>query len=145
MTTPPPPPLTIDVPGVPIPQGSLRSLGPRRLVHSNAEQLRPWREAVAWHLREAMATAGQTEPWDEPVGVMVTFHLPRPASAPRRRWAPDRKPDIDKLLRACLDALTASGAVVDDARVIKVSAEKRYGLPGMWMTVGPLPAPVVAR
>lgn len=119
----------------------MKSLGPRRMVHSNAAQLRPWREAVAWHLREAMTAAGQTVPWDCPVGLLVTFTLPRPASAPRRRWAPDRKPDLDKLLRAVLDALTASGAVVDDARVVKASASKRYGLPGMHMVVGPLAAP----
>lgn len=129
--------LTVTVLGSPVPQGSMRSLGPRRMVHSNAEKLRPWRDLVAWHLRQEMTAAGMAEPWDEPVVVTVTFVLSRPASAPRRRWAPDRKPDIDKLLRAALDALTASGVVADDARVVHVQMSKVYGQPQMVLTVGP--------
>lgn len=130
--------LTVTVPGIPVPQGSMKSLGPRRMVHSNAEKLRPWRDAVTWYLRDAMTAAGMTEPWDEPVGVIATFTLPRPSSAPRRRWAPDRKPDLDKLARACFDALTAAGVVADDARVIDLTCSKRYGQPGMHLTVAPL-------
>jgi Holliday junction resolvase RusA-like endonuclease len=129
--------LTVTVLGVPVPQGSMKSLGPRRMVHSNAEKLRPWRDAVAWHLREEMTAAGMTEPWDEPVVVTATFVLPRPQSAAKRRWAPDRKPDIDKLLRAALDALTASGVVVDDARVVHVEMSKVYGQPQLVLSVGP--------
>ena len=137
--------LTVEVLGVPVPQGSLKALGRGRLTHSNGEQLRPWRESVTWHLRQAAAVAGVVEPWDGPVGVLATFTLPRPPSAPRRRWAPDRKPDLDKLLRAVLDALTASGVVVDDARVVQANARKEYGTPpGLRLTVGPLPAPAVA-
>lgn len=129
--------ITVTVIGEPVPQGSMKSVGPRRIIHSNAEKLRPWRDLVAWHLRQEAVAAGLLEPWDEPVDVFCTFILPRPQSAPKRRWAPDRKPDIDKLLRAALDALTASGVVADDARVVHVAMSKVYGLPGMTMSVSP--------
>lgn len=130
--------LTVSVLGAPVPQGSMKALGPRRMVHHNAEKLRPWRDTVAWHLREEMAAAGMTEPWDEPLAVTATFVLPRPASAPRRRWAPDRKPDIDKLLRAALDSITLAGVAADDARVVHVAMSKVYGpIPQMVLTVGP--------
>lgn len=129
--------ITVTVLGVPVPQGSMKAVGPRRIIHSNQSKLRPWRDSVAWQLRDAAAAAGLVEPWNEPVVVTATFVLPRPASAPRRRWAPDRKPDIDKLLRAALDALTASGVVVDDARVVHVEMSKVYGSPQMVLTVGP--------
>ncbi len=131
-----PPTLTVTVLGEPIPQGSLRAVGRGRLISDNT-RLRPWRDTVAWQVREEMNAAGMTEPWDEPVVVTVTFVLPRPASAPKRRWAPDRKPDIDKLLRAALDSLTVAGVVADDARVVHVEMSKVYGQPQMVLTVGP--------
>lgn len=129
--------LTVTVPGLPVAQGSMKSLGPKRLVHSNAKDLLPWRESIVWHTRQEMAANDLSEPWDCPVRVLVTFTLPRPASATKARWAPDRKPDLDKLLRSLLDAVTASGAWVDDARVVEVHMSKVYGLPGVCFTVEP--------
>jgi crossover junction endodeoxyribonuclease RusA len=130
--------LTVTVLGVPVPQGSMRSLGPRRMVHSNAEKLRPWRDTVAWQVRQSMLDAG-LEPFEGPVEVAVTFVLPRPKSAPRRRWAPDRKPDGDKLERALFDAITAGGGWVDDAQVVTCAWSKVYpadgNLPGVTFTV----------
>src|SRR4051812_40985373 len=111
--------LVVTVLGVPVAQGSMRSLGPGRMVHSNAEKLRPWRDTVAWQVRQGMNDHG-LEPLEGPVAVAATFTLPRPKSAPRTRWAPDRKPDVDKLLRSLLDACTAGGAWVDDAQVVTV-------------------------
>lgn len=37
----------------------------------------------------------------------------------RRKTFPSRKPDIDKLLRSTLDALTEAGVFTDDARVVE--------------------------
>jgi Holliday junction resolvase RusA-like endonuclease len=51
---------------------------------------------------------------------------------------PAKRPDVDKLARACLDALTQSGAIRDDAQVVMLGATKVYGLPGMVMTVRPM-------
>jgi Holliday junction resolvase RusA-like endonuclease len=112
--------------GTPVPQGSMRSLGPGRMVHSNAATLRPWRDTVAWQVRACMADADLAEPLEGPVEVHATFVLPRPPSAPKHRWAPYKKPDGDKLLRALFDAITAGGAWVDDAQVVTCSWSKVY-------------------
>jgi crossover junction endodeoxyribonuclease RusA len=132
--------LTVTVLGVPVPQGSLKFIGNRRVTHNNVEKLRPWRDTVAWHVREDMA-AEDVPTLEGPVEVRATFTLPRPKSAPRHRWAPDRKPDLDKLARALLDALVAGGAVVDDAQVVSLLVSKVYpadgNLPGVTFTVAP--------
>lgn len=117
--------LEVTVLGEPIPQGSLRAVGRGRLISDN-ERLRPWRDTVAWHIRNAMH--GQP-PLEGPVKVTATFVLPRPKSAPRRRWAPDRKPDIDKLLRAAFDATTTGAGWVDDAQAVVVEMRKVYANP----------------
>lgn len=127
--------------GAPVPQGSMKSFGPGRMVHSNAHALQPWREAVAWHVRAAMADAGIEEPLEGPLTLTATFVLPRPKSAPKSRWAPDRKPDGDKLLRGLCDAITAGGGWVDDAQVVEYRVSKVYpadgALPGVTFTVAP--------
>lgn len=137
--------LTVTVPGVPVSQGSLRSLGAGRpTVHSNASTLLPWRASVVAHVRQVMDRGGEW-PIEGPVKVAVTFHLPRPKSAPKWRLWPDRKPDLDKLCRACLDALserTGAGAIRDDAQVVVLGASKEYGTPGMTLSLRALEQPV---
>jgi Holliday junction resolvase RusA-like endonuclease len=119
--------LLVHVLGEPIPQGSMRAVARGRIVSDN-DRLRPWRDSVAWAVRDAMN--GQP-PLDGPLEVRATFVLPRPPSAPKRRWAPEKKPDLDKLLRACLDAVTAGGGWCDDAQVVDVITRKRYSRPGL--------------
>ncbi len=133
--------LAVTVPGVPAPQGSLRSLGTGRpAVHSNAATLLPWRASVVAYIRQAMERGGAW-PIDGPVALDVTFHLPRPKSAPRWRLWPDKKPDLDKLVRAAGDALTQSGAIYDDAQVVILTATKTYSAPGMTLHLRPLEQP----
>lgn len=118
-------PLTITVIGTPAPQGSKRLVGHTRagrgiLIESSAK-VKPWRQAVTYAAREAgVKLTG-------PVGVSLTFTLPKPKSAPKKRqiW-PDRKPDVDKTARSTLDALTDAGTIEDDARVVQLVAAKRY-------------------
>lgn len=125
------PAITIVVYGTPVPQGSKR-LGRNRstgkaIVLEDNKDTAPWREHVGWAARKALTAAGQAKPLDVPLKVQVTFVMPKPASAPKRRrtW-PSTKPDIDKLQRAVFDAMTASGVWREDSRVQKVSAEKVY-------------------
>jgi len=88
-----------------------------------------------------MADVGMEEPMTGPVEVRATFTLARPKSAAKSRWAPDRKPDIDKLLRGLLDACTTGGAWADDAQVVTVITSKVYpapgAVPGVTFTVAP--------
>jgi Holliday junction resolvase RusA-like endonuclease len=64
-------------------------------------------------------------PLDEPVEVSIIFYLPRPKTVQDRIF-PTVTPDIDKLARAVLDSLTDAGIYADDARVIRLTAQKLY-------------------
>lgn len=114
-------PVTITVYGIPGPQGSKRHIGHGVMVESS-DKVKPWREAVKWAVREAGSPK-----FAGPVGVLVVFSLTKPKSAPKRRVTlPDRKPDVDKLLRSTLDALTEMQVFEDDARVVDLRGIKEY-------------------
>jgi Holliday junction resolvase RusA-like endonuclease len=113
-----------DVLGIPVPQGSKRVFH-GRLVDVNDRKLRDWRAMVG-------GAVEQLGRFDGPVSVTLNFYLPRPKghygkkgilpSAPGR---PAVRPDVDKLVRACLDAMT--GIVFrDDAQVVTILARKLY-------------------
>lgn len=124
----PPGTLLVRVVGEPAPQGSKRHVGGGRMVESSAK-VAPWRETVAADVARAVGEQSFT-PVDGPVAVTVLFTLARPVSTPKRVILPFRKPDLDKLLRSTLDALTMGGALVDDARVVALTARKLYATPG---------------
>jgi Holliday junction resolvase RusA-like endonuclease len=115
------------VPGRPYPQGSMRAIsigGRARVFHSSSKRLLSWRDAVADYARLEL---GKRVTLDEPVTVVVEFFLPKPSSV--SRLLPSVKPDLDKLLRAILDALEQSGVIVNDSRVTTLSGKKRYAKP----------------
>jgi crossover junction endodeoxyribonuclease RusA len=114
------------VPGDPAPQGSKKPFrnqytGRIQLAESS-KKVGPWRERVAIAAHNAMCSGAV---FDGAVSVTLNFVLPRPKSAPKRSTPPAvKRPDLDKLIRACLDAIT--GVVVsDDSRVISLAAYKR--------------------
>lgn len=119
-----PPDTTVIVHGDPGPQGSKRHVGGGRMVESSAK-VKPWREAVKW----AFITLGGIDRYHVPgpVRVELVFTVRKPLGAPkRRRTLPMRKPDLDKLTRSTLDALTQVTAIEDDARVVELAAAKRF-------------------
>lgn len=108
------------VPGRPAPQGSKRHVGGGVMVESS-KAVAPWRTTVAWHAAQAHALA----PLDGPLAVRIEFVMPRPSGCPKRTTpAAVKRPDVDKLARAVLDALSA---VVwrDDSQVVDLHASKR--------------------
>jgi crossover junction endodeoxyribonuclease RusA len=105
------------IPGTPVPQGSM-SVVNGHVFHQHGAELKAWREAIAWHVK------GQRAPLDGAVGVILSFRLPRPKAHREDTWVSVR-PDLDKLVRAALDALTGI-AYHDDAQVVHVSAMKSY-------------------
>ena len=116
------------VAGKPAPQGS-KSLGKSGGLYESSKRLKPWRSAV----KAAALEAGVT-PSDGVVEVFVRFSFKRPKShygagrnaAKLKASAPHdhtQTPDIDKLLRAVLDALTGV-AYRDDRQVVGVNAFK---------------------
>lgn len=117
--------LSFDVVGLPAPQGSKRHVG-RGILIESSKAVGPWRDSVAYAAR----AAARDVDWvmlDAACQLTVLFWLPRPVSLPKRRVWPDRRPDLDKLVRATCDALTTAGVISDDARIVMLHAYKLYG------------------
>lgn len=103
------------------------------MTHSRQDQLALWRQTIS---RALVAHLLQQDAWElmrEPVAVSLTFtfvrpmsHLSRDGSVLSRRADDMPHPDIDKLARAVLDAMT--GIVYDDdKRVTRLTSEKTWG------------------
>lgn len=121
--------IRFEVRGLPIPQGSTRAwvLHGKPVITSSAKGLATWRRLVA----DVAQNHAPREPWEGPVEIELDFGLPKPKSAPKRKrvW-PDKRPDLDKLTRAVLDALTYV-VYADDSQVVRIHASKDYGPPGV--------------
>lgn len=120
--------LWIAVDGAAVPQGSKNAYnrGNKIVLVESAQALAPWRALVAAHARNAAHDQG----WERvarpgAIHVDVVFGFVKPKTS--RLSEHTVRPDIDKLCRAILDALTQSGAVFDDdAQVVTLQAHKRY-------------------
>lgn len=127
--------MAIDVRGHPAPQGSKRTIvnksGKVSVIESSA-RVKPWRQAVI----DAADGSGYA---DYPVAVTVDFYLERPKGhygtgrnkgnirAGAAEFPVSRgRDDLDKLVRATLDALTMAGCWADDSQVVTVHARKLY-------------------
>ena len=116
--------------GVPQPQGSAKAFIPKgwssAVITSDNKTLKPWRQDVAALAGEAMQLANSGgHPSDGPVIVTCVFWFAKPRSTPRRVTHKITKPDVDKLVRGILDALT--GIVFrDDAQVVECHAYKAF-------------------
>jgi crossover junction endodeoxyribonuclease RusA len=117
--------LEIVVEGSPVPQGSFRHIGNGRIIAANPK-LNAWRQTIADQVSEKTAV----RLIDGFCRVDLVFTLPRPKSVPKsRRARPTTKPDLDKLVRAALDAISLPRYVqllTDDSIVTDLHAAKRY-------------------
>lgn len=153
-----PHPLVVIAYGKPITQGSKVRNRYGGLRDDNAETLKPWREAVKTAALDVMRAA---ERITVPVSVALLCYFDRPTVHYRtgrnahllRDAAPlfpanVRSGDIDKLQRACFDALTDAGVFVDDSQVVHVTAWKLWTgehvdalpIPGVRIEIRPLTA-----
>lgn len=121
--------------GIPVTQGSARAINAKHsgraiLIPDHRVELRSWREAIA-----SAAAQATEEPLRGAVSLGLLFALPAPKSRPEElrtprqvaEWAyPWRRPDLDKLARAVLDALTGV-LFLDDAQVVELRLLKVYG------------------
>ncbi len=124
----------------PIPKGSLRHIGNGVLREDNARSA-PHKAALIDQLTAArlMHPRRRDFPLRCPVEVAVHFFfLPPKSAGPLDRPSTVRTGDADKLARMCLDALTQSGCIVDDALVVDLRASAWYDQrAGTRITVGP--------
>lgn len=125
--------LQFRVDGLPVPVGSYtprqRKDGSLFLLRMNSSGAKQWRRAVLAAAMDAMHLSKwpkQSETANYTIS--LSFLLPKPKTVKRR--APTVKPDIDKLCRGTLDALTQAGAIQDDARVTQLIACKTYAADG---------------
>lgn len=131
--------IVLEVLGTPAPKGSSRAFykaGMKRavIVKDNSERQRGWEASVRFEAQRAGAAPHFVE---RPLAVTIEFRMARPAGhwakrgglKPSAAPAPATKPDVDKLARATLDALT--GAIFDDdSRIVDLVVRKRYAKPG---------------
>lgn len=148
------------VPGIPQSRGS-KSAFPRMKkdgslgvgVSDSNPKSKNWMAMVAHETAVALGVSPRPEDsrliWVSPIGLHLTFIMPRPQSHYHHRKsgtvlredAPKyhtKKPDRGKLQRAVEDALTGI-AYLDDAQVCCGPVEKIYGdRPGVEITITPM-------
>lgn len=122
------------VQGRPVPQGSMTAVRAGNYVtmrHQQGGALAVWRAAIRLQLEGV-------EPTRNPVELVLLFRLKRPKAhlglsggkvyvKPQFLYeVPHSTPDLDKLIRAVMDALTGV-LYYDDRQVYRVLASKGYG------------------
>jgi Holliday junction resolvase RusA-like endonuclease len=121
--------LCIDVPGVPRPKGSKRILHNRQrnyvFVVESCRELDLWIDRIVIAARN-QAVRARWSTVHGPVRVELDFAMPEPKHKPKTRTRPSVQPDIDKLVRAVFDALTAARIWKDDAQVVEFTAALYY-------------------
>jgi crossover junction endodeoxyribonuclease RusA len=131
------------VPGVPVAKGSAKAFynkkaGRAFVTQDNLEKQKPWVSLISVKAESAGLALS-----DSAVHVALMFNMPRPKAHFRsngelKTGAPlfhKSKPDIDKLQRAVLDALS-SIAFLDDRQVCSVYAQKMYSdTPGVLIKI----------
>ena len=121
------------VPGQPVGKGR-----PRASIQGRRVRMRTPAKTAAW---EALAASWCRVAWrgrdalDEAVEVEIVAVLRRPARLNRKRDAPGRllapvKPDVDNVAKACIDSIVLAGVIVDDNRVVRLTASKWYAAKG---------------
>lgn len=114
----------------PAPQGSMKAFVVARKARMTCDNKKtePYRDTVTRRAVIELAAGNIDRPFAAkhvPVRLLLDFYLQRPVSVPRKRQAPSVKPDIDKLCRATLDALTGV-LFADDGQVTEIRARKFY-------------------
>jgi crossover junction endodeoxyribonuclease RusA len=121
--------ITFFVAGIPAPKGSLKAFPIRHkdgrmssiLTNANSKT-KPWEDSIKL---VAMGNA-PTTPSINAISIDCTFKMLRPKSVrPSKRLHCITRPDLDKLLRTVLDALTGI-FFADDSQVISLVAGKEY-------------------
>lgn len=122
--------ITFEVPGEP--RGKARPRFSNGHAYTDSET-RAYEKKIAAYYHKALG--GFRWPDETFLRIKVTAYYPIPKSATKTaaagmqsgRILPSRKPDIDNVLKAVLDALNGV-AYKDDSRVVCVEAEKLYSM-----------------
>ena len=141
------------VPGIPVPKGSFRVLPFKKKTGQLGVKFIPFPRLIEWQAAirfEASRLYAPNLPWTGPVNIRISFRFPRPKShfismepgvVGLKGDCPmfvTRRPDLDKLIRSVLDAITGV-LIKDDSQVVSLQAVKKYaninGRPGVTVSV----------
>lgn len=89
---------------------------------------RAFKKELQFRLKQAY----KGSPLEGPLQVSILFTLTKPRSV--KREFPAVKPDIDNFVKAFFDAANLI-LWLDDAQVVDLHAQKRYGTPGIAFTI----------
>jgi crossover junction endodeoxyribonuclease RusA len=127
--------------GTPRSQGSMKSMLHRRtkqiITMASSPKMKPWRQEISW---AALRARGPGEPAGRNVAIRLeaSFFFAKPKSSKLNEKT--SAPDIDKLLRCCLDAMT--GIIYeDDSQIVEIHCFKGFGQPRVEVRVSE-PQPV---
>ena len=123
--------VSFGVRSTPVTQGSFQVFHRRgakacvvNLVSDNDKRLKQWRRLVETQARNAMKGRA---PFASAVQVRLIFWMPTPKVHRGKTWAAVRgRNDLDKMLRACMDAMTTAAVYADDGLVARIETEKRW-------------------
>ncbi|TFG56475.1 MAG: RusA family crossover junction endodeoxyribonuclease, partial [Methanomassiliicoccus sp.] len=133
------------VAGEPVPQGSTKAFYIKKLervvtTHTNANTDK-WRQRIATEAQRAnelRPTNFFSDDRRQGYEVTLDFVFTRPKSQPKKWKMNTKRPDLDKLVRAALDAIT-NILIPDDSQVVRITAGKCYGdadhVPGLQLSV----------
>lgn len=127
--------IAFDIVGLPAPQGNKTAFavnGDARMVEGKGagrQRYKDWRTTVGQTAHDVAIERLPDGPLDGPLSLSVEFWFPMPASRPKKirdaGLAPKTTaPDLDKLVRALGDGLTAGGLIANDARIVHLVATK---------------------
>ena len=133
--------LSFYVEGNPAPQGSKSPNRGGKGFHEASKNLPGWRKKLVSKAGEFLAgregfTQKDKRGDAEPLYCSLQFFMPRGKTVKRAHHTV--KPDVDKLERAVLDAMTIAGVWSDDAQVISGPRGKRYAdecVPGVRIVI----------
>ena len=121
--------------GTPAPQGSKTRT--RFGMRESSKRVKPWRQTVTEAASRAADDAYLVMPLRPPYRVEMWFYVQKPRTTRAAYPVAPTVGDLDKLVRACGDALTASGLIADDRHIIDLTATKE------WATSGDTPGVII--
>ena len=120
--------LVLNIIGKPAPKGSktVTIRGNKPIMFETSKNQKKFENNIITQTLEQLPKTWETILKPQSVSVSITFLLAKPKT---RRTHPTVPPDIDKLTRNTLDALTKAKIWQDDAQVTIINARKRYITP----------------
>lgn len=102
---------------------------PRSIITSDNPDLKAYRRHMTAEAHNALVRAKLPKPMADkhiPVAIEILFTFLKPPSVSAKRRQMVVRPDVDKCLRASLDAFTGV-LYLDDSQVVEITTRKQYG------------------